>query len=323
MNITTKTATIFGGTGFAGRYIVRELAREGYIVKVATRIPERAYFLRPYGSVGQIVPVLCAYNDPASIEAAVKGSDVVVNCVGILYERRRGDFQRIHTDLVKTIAEACARSGVTRLVHLSALAVERAQSRYAKTKLAGEKAIFAAFPNATILRPSVMFGEEDRFINLFATMAKFLPVLPLIGGGKTKFQPVYVGDVAHAVMAALTLPAQGSDNPQGGIYELAGPETLTFREIYERIFEWTGTRRCLIPLPFPLASLQAAFLQWIPPKPLLTPDQVTGLKTDNVMGADALGLDALGLVPTGMTLIVPPYLERFRKGGRFSTTKTA
>ena len=323
MSMTTKTATIFGGTGFVGRYIVRDLARAGYIVKIATRIPERGYFLRPYGSVGQIVPVHCKYNDRASIDQAVSGSTIVVNCVGVLYERRRGDFQRIHTDLAQAIAESCAQHNVTRFVHLSALAVDRAQSRYAKTKLAGEKAVLAAFPNATILRPSVIFGQDDHFFNMFAGLAKVLPVLPLIGGGKTKFQPVYVGDVAQAVMAALTIPAQGIENPQGGIYELGGPETVTFREIYQRIFSWTGKRRMLIGLPFGLAKIQAAFLQFVPPKPLLTPDQVTALKTDNVVGVDALGLSALNVVPTGMALIVPPYLERFRAGGRFSDIKAA
>ncbi len=323
MSITTKTATIFGGTGFVGRYIVRELARAGYIVKIATRIPERAYFLRPYGAVGQVVPMHCNYKDQASIDNAVRGSDVVINCVGVLYERRRGDFQRIHTDHARTIAESCARFGVARLVHISALAVDRAQSRYAKTKLAGEQAVLAAFPNATILRPSVIFGQDDQFFNMFAGLAKFLPVLPLIGGGKTKFQPVYVGDVAQAVLAALTMPARGLDNPQGGIYELGGPETVTFKDIYQRIFDWTGKRRLLIGLPFCVAKIQAAFLQFVPPKPLLTPDQVTALKTDNIVGVDALGLSALGVTPTGMALIVPPYLERFRTGGRFSDTKTA
>lgn len=323
MSITTKTATVFGGTGFAGRYIVQELARQGYIVKIATRIPERAYFLRPFGKVAQIVPLYCDYNDPSSIDRVVSGSDIVVNCIGILYEKRRRDFQHIHVDLARGIAESCARFNVTRLVHISALAVERMQSRYAKTKLAGEKAVLAAFPNATILRPSVMFGEEDRFFNLFAGMARFVPCLPLIGGGKTKFQPVYVGDVAQAVRAVLTLSVHGIENPQGGIYELGGPEIVSFKQIYERIFAWTGMRRILMPLSFSLAKIPAWVLQFIPPKPLLTPDQVVGLQTDNIVGVDALGFDALGIVPTGMGLIVPPYLERFRKGGRFANIKTA
>lgn len=322
MSIRTKTATVFGGTGFVGRYVVRALAYEGYLVKIATRVPERGYFLRPYGSVGQIVPLHCDYQDEASIDRAVSGADVVVNCVGILYERRKGDFQRVHVDFAGRIARSCARLNVQRLVQISALGADRAASRYAKTKLAGEKAVLDAFPKATILRPGVIFGEEDRFFNLFACMAKYLPFMPLIGGGKTQFQPVYIGDVARAVMAALTLPPQGTDNPQGVIYELGGPETVSFREIYERIFAWTGMRRWLVPLPFALAKIQAWFLQ-ILPKPLLTPDQVTGLKTDNVVTAGAPGLEALGVMPTGMALIVPPYLERFRKGGRFSDIKTA
>lgn len=322
MSMTTKTATVFGGTGFVGRYIVRELARAGYLVKVATRIPERGYFLRPYGGVGQIVPLYCDDRDQASIDQAIRNADLVVNCVGILYERRRHDFQRIHVDLANSIAQSCARLGVVRLVHLSALGVDRAQSRYAKTKLAGEEKILAAFPLATILRPGIVFGEEDRFFNLFAGLAKFMPILPLIGGGKTMFQPVYVGDVARAVMAAATLPTHGADHPQGVIYELGGPDKLSFREIYQRIFEWTGTRRLLLPLPFALAKMQAWFLQFLP-NPVLTPDQVTSLKTDTVVSVDMPGLDALGVMPTGMALIVPPYMERFRKGGRFSDIKTA
>lgn len=323
MSISLKTATIFGGTGFVGRYIVRDLARAGYIVKIASRIPESAYFLRPYGTVGQVVPVYCDYKDAASIEQAVRGSDVVINCVGQLYERRRGDFQRAHVDTPKAIATACAENNVARLVHLSALGADRSQSRYAKSKLAGERAVQEAYPNATILRPSVIFGPEDRFFNLFAGLARFMPVLPLIGGGKTKLQPVYVGDVADAVMKSLLLPVVGLENPQGGIYELGGPETVTFKEIYQRIFTWTGHSRFMVSLPFCAAKLQAAFLQFVPPKPILTPDQVTLLKTDNVVSSDALGFAALGLTPTGMALIVPPYLERFRTGGRFSDTKIA
>lgn len=327
MNHDAKTATIFGGTGFIGRYIVRQLVQAGYIVKVASRIPERAYFLKPYGKIGHIVPVQCVYGDQKSIDQVVRGSDVVVNCIGALYERRRkkarSDFQFLHTDLPQAIAGACARFGVERFVHISALGADRAASRYAKSKLAGEKAVLETFPRATIMRPSVVFGPEDQFFNMFAGLARFTPALPLIGGGKTKFQPVYVGDVAAAVMAAIAMPAQGLDNPQGRIYELGGPEILSFREIYERLFAWTGTRRALVSLPFGIAKIQAAFLQMIPPRPLLTPDQVVMLRTDNVVGAGASGFAELGLRPTGMELIVPAYLERFRSGGRFFNRKTA
>lgn len=316
-----KIATVFGGTGFVGRYVVRALARAGYTVKVAGRVPERAFFLRPCGTVGQVVPVHCDYRDPVHIAAALRGSDVVVNCIGILYERKRGDFKRIHTGLPGMIAQACAAAGVGRFVHISALGVEESRSRYAATKLAGEQAVMQAFPAATILRPSVIFGPEDGFFNLFAGLMRFSPVLPLIGGGRTLFQPVYVGDVAAGVLAAATLPLIGEHNPQGRIFELAGPESLSFRDIYTRLFRWTGHRRMLVSVPFRLMKVQAFFLQFIPPRPLLTPDQVISLQTDNVANSAMPGLEDLDVRPTAMELIVPAYLERFRDGGRFSATK--
>lgn len=318
-----KIATVFGGTGFVGRYIVRELAKAGYRVKVATRVPERAYFLRPCGHVGQIVPFACNYRDPVSITAVIRGSDVVINCVGILYEKRRGAFQRTHAHLPGLIAQISAAAGVKRLVHISALGVDQGHSRYAKTKLEGEKNLQNAFPGATILRPSVIFGPEDRFFNLFATMAQFLLVLPLIGGGKTKLQPVYVEDVANAAVAAALLPGIGEASPQGRTFELGGPEIFTLRDIYELVFRQTGCPRFLMPLPFGLAKIVAAFVQLLPPRPLLTPDQVTSLKTDNVVSPSMPGLEDLGIRPTGLEQIVPVYLERFRSGGRFSDIKAA
>jgi uncharacterized protein YbjT (DUF2867 family) len=317
-----KIATVFGGTGFLGRYIVRDLARAGYIIKIATRFPESAYFLRPLGKVGQIVPVHCLYQDQDSIDRVLAGSDVVINCIGILFERRRAKFRRVHVDLAQSIAAASARLGVERFVHVSALGVDKAQSRYAKSKLDGERAVLAAFPAATILRPGVVFGPEDRFFNLFAGLARFMPVLPLIGGN-TKLQPVYAGDVAASVLAAVILSPRGLDAPQGCVYELGGPDIITMRGVYQRIFEWTGKSRCLLPLAFPLAKLNALFLQFIPPRPLLTPDQVVTLQTDSVVGENAAGLEALGVQATAMGQIVPAYLERFRAGGRFSNRKTA
>ncbi len=318
-----KIATVFGGTGFVGRYIVRELARAGYRVKIATRVPERAYFLRPCGHVGQIVPFACNYRDPVSITAVIRDSDIVINCVGILYERRRGDFQRAHANLPGLIAQACTAAGVARLVHLSALGVDRSRARYAKTKLEGERNLLNAFPKATILRPSVIFGPEDQFFNLFATMAQFLPALPLIGGGKTRFQPVYVENVAQAALAAALLPGIDETTPQGKTFELGGPEIFTLEEIYRIVFRQTGRSRPLIRLPFGVGRMLASLLQLLPPRPLLTPDQVTLLRTDNIVSASAPGLEDLGLRPTGVEQIVPVYLERFRSGGRFSDIKTA
>lgn len=317
-----KIATVFGGTGFVGTQVVRELAKRGVTVKVATRVPERAYFLRPCGSVGQIVPFACDYSDPASIAKAVEGADYVINCIGILFEKRKKQsFQRAHVDLPKEIASAANKAGVERLVHISALGCEASKSKYAKSKIEGEAALKKAFPAATILRPSVIFGENDEFFNMFAHMAEMLPALPLIGGGLTKFQPVYVGDAADAVMAAIERPALGDDNPQGKIYELGGPQVLNFKDIYEVLFEQTGRTRPLIKLPFGLAKVQAAFMSLLP-KPPLTPDQVESLKTDSIVQGGALTLQDLGVNPTAMDIILPTYLVQYRPGGRFGDQKS-
>ena len=313
MTMKKKIATIFGGTGFVGRQIVRELAKTGVVVKIATRVPERAYFLRPAGTVGQIVPFQCDYSDAESIAEAVQDSDFVVNCIGILFEKGKAQkFQNAHVDVPAMIAAACAKAGVEKLVHISALGVDKSASKYAKTKLEGEQAVLSNFPEATILRPSVIFGEDDAFFNMFAEMARFAPALPLIGGGQTKFQPVFVGDVADAVMVSLK-----SADAQGQIYELGGPEIVSFKDIYERLFRYTGRRRCLVNLPFGLAKVQATFLSVLPHPPL-TRDQVESLKTDNIVSEAAQGLADLGITPTAMDLILPTYLESYRAGGRFA-----
>lgn len=313
MTVNNKVACVFGGTGFVGRQVVRELAEKGFVVKVATRVPERAYFLKPAGAVGQVVPFQCDYRDGESIAAAVKGATYVVNCVGLLFEKgKRQKFQYMHVDLPAMIASACKKAGVQRFVHISALGIEQATSKYAKTKLEGEKAVLANFPQASILRPSVIYGEDDAFFNMFAELSRYSPVLPLIGGGQTKFQPVYVGDVADAVMAALNKP-----ETQGQTYELGGPEVVSFKEIYQHLFEYTGRRRCLMNLPFVLAKVQATFLS-ILPHPLLTRDQVESLKTDTIVSKTAQGLSDLGVVPTAMDVILPTYLESYRSGGRFA-----
>lgn len=313
MTLSHPIATIFGGTGFVGTQIVRELANQGYRIKVITRIPESAYFLKPCGDVGQIVPIACDYSDNAALSAAIKGSDIVINCIGVLYQKgKKQRFARLHTDLPAAIAAACKKHDVKRFVQISALACERGTSKYAQSKIAGEKAILKNFPDATILRPSIIFGEDDSFFNMFASMAQILPALPLIGGGHTKFQPVYVGDVADAVMATLA-----KNESKGQVYELGGPDVLSFRELFALMFEYTGQKRCLISLPFWLAKIQAFFLSLLP-KPLLTPDQVQSLKTDNVCQGNLPGLHDLGIQPTNMRLILPRYLELYRAGGKFT-----
>lgn len=321
-----KTACIFGGTGFIGRQIVRELARLGCIVKVATRVPESAYFLKTSGSVGQIVPFHCNYSDPESIRKAAEGCDYVVNTIGLLYEKGRNrKFQKAHVDVARNIAQACASEKVKRFVHISALGVDKAKSKYARTKLEGEKEVLKAFPDATILRPSVVFGAEDNFFNMFAQMMNILPPLaplPLIGGGNTKFQPVFVGDVADAVIKSLTISDIAPGNPKGAIYELGGPEVVTFKEIFGILFEHTKRKRPLLPTPWPVAKMQGAFLSLLP-SPLLTMDQVESLKTDNIVSEDAQNFKDLDIDPKAMASILPTYLGRFQPGGRFGDKKSA
>lgn len=317
-----KTACVFGGSGFVGRQIVRELAKLGYRIKVASRVPEAAFFLKPYGVVGQVVPVKCSYKDSKDIETLVKGCDVVVNCIGILYQRRRNDFVKAHVDVPGAIAQACKKEKVKRFIHISAMGVKEANSKYAKTKRAGEEAVLKAFPQATILRPSVIFGEDDDFFNMFAKMAVILPFLPLIGGGKTKFQPVYVGDVADAVIKCITPSDSDARAPEGKIYELGGPEVLSFKEVYQRLFSLIQRQPCLLPTPFWMAKVQAVFLGLLP-KPLLTCDQVESLKCDSVVSEGALTLKDLGVHPTALDSILPHYLIRYRPGGRFASAEKA
>lgn len=317
-----KTVTVFGGTGFLGRYIVARLAKAGAAVRIVSRHPQSGYFLKTNGTVGQIVTELCLYRNADDIARHIKGSDMVINCVATLREKRRAGFKKLHVDLAQWIAQGCASQEIERLVHISALGVDKSRSRYAKSKLAGEKIMQETFPKATILRPSVMFGPEDQFFNMFASLARFSPVLPLIGGGKTRFQPVYVADVADAALAALTLSDVGPSSPLGKIYELGGPEILSLREVYERLSVHTGVRRCLLPLPWLAARLQALLMSLLPNAPL-TNDQITSLQTDNVVSPAALTLNGLGLRQTALDSILPSYLDRFRPGGRFAEKKRA
>ena len=303
---TRNVATVFGGSGFIGRYVVKRLAHKGYVVRVAVRDPEAALFLKPMGAVGQVVPLFASLTNEATVQRAVDGADVVVNCVGILH----GDFQAIHAQGAELIGRRAAASGVTRLLHLSAIgAREDAPSKYAATKGMGERLLREAFPGATILRPSLVFGPEDKLFNRFAAMARMLPFMPVICGD-TQFQPVYVGDVADAVMAALARP-----DAAGAGYELGGPRVWSMREILAYVLKETGrSGHRMISIPTGLMRFKAGFLEHLPSPPI-TRDQLLMLQQDSIVGADMPGLAALDIVATPVELVVPGYLRRFQPGG--------
>jgi len=307
----SMTAVVFGGGGFIGRHLVRRLGKAGAIVRVPSRHPTRLGYLRTAGVVGQIVPELVGPFDDEELAATIQGADVVINLIGILAEGGANSFDRIHAMLPGRIAAAAAAAGVKRLVHVSAIGADaHSASAYARTKAAGEEAVRAAFPQATIVRPSIVFGPEDKFFNRFAGMALMSPVLPLIGGGDTKFQPVYVGDVADGIMAVLKTPESA-----GKTYEFGGPETYSFKQLMELMLAEIGIKRLLVSLPWGLARFQAGFAQHLPGAPL-TPDQVELLKHDNVLSGTAPGLTDLGIQPAAPELMLPTFLDRFRKGGR-------
>ena len=308
--------TVFGGSGFLGRHVVRALAKREYRIRVAVRRPELAGYLRPLGRVGQIHPVQANVRHSASVQAAMRDSGIVVNLVGILTPTGEQTFEAVHARASATVAKAAADIGA-RMVHVSAIgADENSASVYARTKAAGEQATLAAVPSATIIRPAVVFGSEDEFTNRFAAMARLSPALPLIGGGHTRMQPVYVGDVATAVADAVDGKTRA-----GATYELGGPEVLTMREIMQLICEITDRRRALVTLPFGLAKLQALLLQFAPGALKLTGDQVELLKTDKVVSdaANAAGLTlaGLGISADSMEAVAPQYLWRFRPMGQF------
>lgn len=309
---TRSVATVFGGSGFIGRYVVKRLAARGQIVRVAVRDPEAALYLKPAGAVGQVVLLSAAVQQEDAVRRAVDGAELVVNLVGILAERRSGDFQRVHAEGAGRVARLAAAAGAKRLVHLSAIGADPASpSRYGSSKAAGEQAVRAAFPAATILRPSLVFGPDDALFNRFATMAQLLPVMPVLCGA-TSFQPVYVGDVADAVLAALT-----DANAAGKLFELAGPRALTMRDLLAYVLEQTGRKRPLVPVPMAIAGMQAALLELLPGRfKLLTRDQLRMLERDNLPTVGVPGLAELGVVPTPMELVVPEYLRRYRPGGR-------
>ena len=310
-----KLVTIFGGSGFLGRHVVRALCKEGYRIRVAVRRPDLTGHLQPLGRVGQIHAVQANLRHPPSVEAAVRGADIVINLVGILFERGRQSFAAVQAQGPEVAARAAERAGA-RVIHVSAIGADaQSESLYAQSKAAGETAVLAAAPDAVIFRPSILFGPEDSFFNRFAGMARFSPFLPLIGGGMTRFQPVFAGDVAQAIARTANGKAR-----HGTIYELGGPEVKTFRQLMEFVLATIERKRLLLPLPFRVAELQATLLEWMP-TPLLTRDQVRLLKTDNVVseGARRQGrtIEDLGIDPVSFAAIVPSYLWRFRKTGQF------
>ena len=318
--MAAKLAVVFGGSGFVGRNIVRELAQRGWRVRVAVRRPHHAQFLKPMGAVGQIQLSQANLRRPASVAKALEGADAVVNCVGILFQTGAQKFNTVQSAGAGHLAVLAKEAGITEFVHVSAIgADEKSDSDYARTKAEAEAAVMTAIPTARILRPSIVFGPEDAFFNRFAQMATVSPALPLIGGGKTRFQPVYVDNVSDAVCAALESPATA-----GKTFELGGPGIYSFRELLELMLAEIGRRRILVPLPFSLAPIvgfmgeAAGMLPFV--DPMITRDQIKLLKTDNVVDTSGnVGtMSDLGVTPTSVEAVLPGYMVRFRKYGQFA-----
>jgi len=325
MSATPKLVTIFGGSGFVGRYIVRRMAKEGWRVRVAVRRPNEAIFVKTYGDVGQIEPLLANIRDEASTRAAIIGSDAVVNCVGILNETSRQKFNTVQTEGAGRIARIAAECGVTNFVHFSAIGADsNSESNYSKSKAEGESLVRAAFKSAIILRPSIVFGNEDQFFNRFATMAKLSPIVPLVGS-ETKFQPVYVDDLAAAAVKAIT------ENVKPGIYELGGPEVATFKELIVKLMGIIRRKRLIVNVPFFAALIQAYAFDMAQKLSLglfinsiLTRDQVRSLKSDNVVSSRGKGFKELNIEPIAMDAILEEYLYRHRPYGQYTElTETA
>jgi len=317
MSYRTQVITVFGGSGFIGRHLIRRLAKSGAVVRIATRNPNKAGFLKTAGAVGQIVPFATDVTKDESVARALQGADIAINLIGVLYERGRQSFQAAHVEAAGRIARLAALNGVTRLVHVSALGADAsAPASYARSKAAGEQAVLDVFPEATILRPSIVFGPEDNFFNKFAAMAQVAPALPLIGGGKTRFQPVYVGDLADAIVASLDL-----DSAKGRTFELGGPRVYSFRELMEVTFRAIHRKRHLLTVPWGAAETLGGVLEKVPVlAPALTRDQVELLKRDNVVSPGAAGFKDLGIdTLASCEVIVPTYLARFIVGGRNPT----
>ncbi|MCY1707075.1 complex I NDUFA9 subunit family protein [Pannonibacter sp. SL95] len=317
-----KLVTVFGGSGFIGRHVVQALARRGYRIRAAVRRPDLAEHLQPLGGVGQIMPVQANLRYRWSVDRAVEGADAVVNLVGILAQSGKQTFDAVQAFGPRAIAEAARGAGISAVTHLSAIGADAgSDADYARTKAAGEAAVLETLPDSIILRPSIVFGPEDQFFNRFAAMARMSPVLPLIGGGETKFQPVYVCDVAEAVAKAVD-----GQLAAGSVYELGGPEVKSFKACLELMLEVIQRQRVLLPIPFGIAGLQAGILERLPGK-LLTTDQVRMLKKDNVVSAEAEAagrtLAGMGINPSSMAAVLPTYLDRFRERGQYDAHRLA
>ncbi len=316
MDPSKTVVTIFGGSGFVGTQLVQALARRGYRIRVAVRRPDLAGHLRPLGAVGQVMPIQANVRNAASVERAVKGAAIVINLVAIGYEAGRQRFRAVNTTGARHIAQAARAAGAVALVHMSALGADaQSPSGYARSKALGEAEVLAAFPEAVIVRPSIIFGQGDGFFNRYGSLARLFPVLPLLGG-KTRFQPIYVGDVADALVAAAEGRVKG-----GRAYELGGPEVATHRELVQRVLDKTGRSNPLLPVPAAIGKLMALPFAFLPWAPLLTADQVDLLQTDNVVSEAALQdkrtLAAFGVAPTAMDAVLDGYLWRFMKHGQF------
>ena len=312
MQNNQKIICLFGGGGFLGKHLMRQLTRLDYRVKVATRNPYLKGYLKPLGNPGQIELFKINIFNSEDLKQVLKNCDFAINLVGILHETRKQKFSQIHSQFPYLLSNLCNEIGINNLIHVSALGIkERHLSRYIQSKLQGEKNIQENFKPSVILRPSVIFGPEDKFLNTFASIAQFSPVLPLIGGGKTKFAPIYVGDVAKAIVKALEL-----NNSEPKIYELGGPENYSFKELMEILLTEIKKKRFLVPVPFGFAKFQSYFLQMMP-NPLLTPDQVELLKHNNIVSGDYPTLKDLGITGTAVQSILPKYIYRFRAGGQF------
>ena len=318
----SKLVTIYGGSGFIGRYIARRMAKEGWRVRVAVRRPNEAIFVRPYGVVGQVEPVFCNIRDDASVRAVMQGADAVVNCVGVLNEVGKNGFDAVQAEGAGRIARIAAELGIGHLVQLSAIGADaESASAYARSKAAGEAAVQEAFPAAVILRPSVVFGSEDQFFNRFAAMSRFGPILPVVGA-ETKFQPVYVDDVAQAAVKAVL----GEAAP--GIYELGGPDGHSFRELMQKMLQVVQRRRLIVNIPFFVARIMGGVFDLLQTvtlglftNGLITRDQVRNLARDNVVSPRARGLADLGIAPTPIDAVLPEYLWRYRPSGQYAAIK--